>query len=312
MEKKVLKKMIVFVAVFFCLSLIVNVYAADSNKQLKKRVAVFSFDDKSNHHHHWWTGQPVGEGMSDMLVTALVKTGKYQVMERQEMNKVLEEQQLGLSGVVTQETAAQVGKMLGVELAIFGSVTEFGYSEGSTGGRINNMGFGVGVKSSKATVGIDIRFVNTTTGEILKAESVRKDKSKKGISLDTEKFSFDNQNQFDESLVGKATREAIDEIVTFCDGVVENIPWQAKIVTGSPKIIINAGALSGVNVGDVYVVIRGGEELVDPDTGLSLGTTETQVGTIKVTNNNIGNGKASECIAVTGSGFARNDMVRMQ
>lgn len=312
MEKKVLKKMIVFVAVFFCLSLFVNVYAADSNKQLKKRVAVFSFDDKSNHHHHWWTGQPVGEGMSDMLVTALVKTGKYQVMERQEMNKVLEEQQLGLSGVVTQETAAQVGKMLGVELAIFGSVTEFGYSEGSTGGRINNMGFGVGVKSSKATVGIDIRFVNTTTGEILKAESVRKDKSKKGISLDTEKFSFDNQNQFDESLVGKATREAIDEIVTFCDGVVENIPWQAKIVTGSPKIIINAGALSGVNVGDVYVVIRGGEELVDPDTGLSLGTTETQVGTIKVTNNNIGNGKASECIAVTGSGFARNDMVRMQ
>ena len=99
---------------------------------------------------------------------------------------------------------------------------------------------------------------------------------------------------------------------TFCDGVVENIPWQAKIVTGSPKIIINAGALSGVNVGDVYVVVRGGEELVDPDTGLSLGTTETQVGTIKVTNNNIGNGKASECIAVTGSGFARNDMVRMQ
>ncbi|HPG40923.1 MAG TPA: CsgG/HfaB family protein [bacterium] len=311
MVNSISKKIAVLVFVFFCLS-IAGGNAADDKKQLKKRVAVFSFDDKSSHNYHWWTGQPVGEGMADMLVTALVKTGKYQVMERQEMNKVLEEQNLGQSGIVTQETAAQVGKMLGVELAIFGSVTEFGYSEGSTGGRLNNMGFGVGIKSSKATVGIDIRFVNTTTGEILKAESIRKENSKKGVSLDTDKFNFENQSQFDESIVGKATRDAINEIVTFCDGVVENIPWQAKIVTVSPKIIINSGALGGVNIGDELVVIRAGEELVDPDTGLSLGTTEAEIGRIKVTNNNIGNGKASECVAISGTGFARNDMVRMK
>ena len=49
---------------------------------------------------------------------------------------------------------------------------------------------------------------------------------------------------------------------------------------------------------------------VDPDTGLSLGAVESKVGTIKVTNNSIGNGKASECTALSGTGFERNDIVR--
>lgn len=283
---------------------------AGTQKTLKKRVAVFEFGDKTSHRFHWWTGQPVGQGMADMLVTALVKTGKYQVIERQQIAKLMQEQKLGMSGVVTQQSAAQVGKMLGVELAIFGDVTEFGYTEGGGKTRIKKKGFGIGLKSTKATVAVDVRFVNTTTGEILVAESVRKEESKKGLALDTREFSFDNRNKFDESIVGKATRKAINAIVDFVDQSAPNIPWQAKIIKGGGTIYINAGAVAGVNVGDEFVVYRPGEALVDPDTGLSLGSTETKIGTIKVTNNNIGNGKASQCVAVTGSGFTRNDLVR--
>ncbi len=308
---KKIKIISLIIVIFMCFP-IINLNAQDKKIKLKKRVAVFSFEDKSSHHYRWWTGQPVGEGMSDMLVTALVKTDKYQVIEREELNKLLQEQQLGMSGVVTQQTAAQAGKALGVELAIFGSVTEFGYSESSKGIRLKQKGFGIGGTSSTATVGIDIRFVNTTTGEILKAESVRKEESKKGLSLDTQKFSFDNESDFDESIVGKATRNAIDEIVTFCEDVSGNLRWEAKIIRGGADIYINAGSVSGVNVGDVFTVYRAGEELIDPDTGISLGSTESKIGTIKVVNNNLGNGKASQCVAVSGSGFDRNDLVREQ
>jgi len=302
-----------FVLILLVIGVFVNAVTVNAGpKQLKKRIAVFSFEDKTNHRYHWWTGQPVGEGMADMLVTALVKTGKYSVIERDEINKLLQEQKLGMSGVVTPQSAAQVGKMLGVELAIFGAVTEFGYSEGTTGGRLKKKGFGIGIKSTKATVAVDVRFVNTTTGEIVMAESVRKEKSKKGLALDTKEFRFDNRNKFDESIVGKATREAINAIVEMVNETAPKLPWQAKVIKGGSTIYINAGAQAGVEVGDEFVVYRAGEELIDPDTGISLGSTETKIGTIRVTNNNIGNGKASQCVAVTGSGFMRNDIVRLK
>ena len=136
--------------------------------QLKKRVAVFTFEDKSDAGWHWWDGGGPGEGMADMLTTDLVKSGKYVVIERQEIARILDEQKLGQAGLVTQQSAAQMGKLLGVELAIMGAVTEFGSKRGGTGGRIK--GIGVGVSKQSASVAIDVRFVNTTTGEIIAAD----------------------------------------------------------------------------------------------------------------------------------------------
>jgi len=284
----------------------------DQLKRLKKRVAVFEFEDKTDHVYHWWTGQSAGQGMSDMLVTALVKTGSYRVFERQTLEKVMKEQQLGLSGAVTPESAAQVGKLLGVELAIVGSLTEFGYKKGEIGAAAKKIGFGLGVQSTSATVAADVRFISTTTGEILFAESVRKEESKKGLSVDTREISFANQNKFDESIVGKATRAVIDDIVKLMGQKVENIPWSAKVIKGNGTVFINVGAEAGVQVGDVFVVYRKGEELIDPDTGISLGAVESKIGTIVVANNNIGNGKASQCTVKEGSGFQKNDVVRIK
>jgi hypothetical protein len=87
------------------------------------------------------------------------------------------------------------------------------------------------------------------------------------------------------------------------------VPWQAKIIKGDP-IFMNAGAASGIEVGDEFVVYRPGESLIDPDTGLNLGSDEIRVGTIRVTDNQIGNGKASKCVAIAGSDFQRNDIIR--
>ena len=312
MKMKYVSKVVIYVLLVIFSSTLFFPKGVIAQKKIKKRIAVFVFDDKTEHRHRWWTGQSVGEGMSDMLVTALVKKGNYQVIERKEIDKIMSEQKLGQSGVVTQQSAAQVGKMLGVELAIFGAVTEFGYKEGTTGGRLKKKAFGLGIKSTSATVGLDIRFVNTTTGEILMAESVRKEESSKGLSLDTKDFSFGNQKKFDDSIVGKATREAINTVVDYVDNTAPTIPWQAKIIKGDGPIFINVGAIAGVEIGDEFAIYRPGEELVDPDTGISLGAVESKVGRIKVTNNNIGNGKASQCTALTGSGFQRNDLVRIK
>lgn len=285
----------------------------DGPKGAKKRVAVFSFEDKTDHAWHWWTGQPVGEGMADMLITELVKSGKYRVIERQQIEAIMKEQQLGQSGAVTAQTAAQVGQLLGVEIAIFGAVTEFGYKKSEGGLDLKKKGFGFGIQSSSASVGIDVRFTNTNTGEILAAENVRKEESKKGLSIDTRAIGFKNQNDFDESLVGKATRKAIEEIMAKLDTYAQNMPFQAKIIKISGNTVyINVGAEAGINVGDVLAVYSKGEELIDPDTGLSLGAEESKVGEIVVTTNNLAEGKASKCEIKSGSGFKAGDMVRMK
>lgn len=305
------KRVVIFL-VSLSLILVLSTQMMAQGSQMKKRVAVFTFEDKSDHQHHWWGGQGVGEGMADMLITELVKSGRYSVLERGEIQKIMDEQALGQSGAVTQESAAKVGQLLGVELAVIGAVTEFGWSEGNVGGSLAKKGLGLGVKTTSATVAVDVRLVNTSTGEIIAADNVRKSESKKGLSVNTNAFDFDNRDKFDESIVGKATRQAIDEIVKKIDENMVNVVWQAKVIKADAQVFINAGAGSGLTNGQRLLVFRAGEELVDPDTGISLGSEESQVGEIEVVNNNVGNGKASICKIISGAGFQRNDMVRMK
>ncbi len=287
--------------------------ADDDNKGLKRRIAVFSFEDKTDHTYNWGGRyKDAGEGMSDMLTTALVKAGRFTVIERAQLQDLLAEQAHGLSGMVTQQTAAKVGAMVGAELAVFGTITEFGHSKSEVGGSKKGFGgFGVGVKSQKATVAVDVRMVDTSTGEIISAESVRKEDSKKGLKFSNKDISFGSKSEFDQSLVGKATRKSIDKIVDLLEKQSKDIPWRAKVITfQGGKVFINAGSAGGVNVGDRFVVTRPGEELIDPDTGISLGSVESEIGEIEVSDNSVGNGKASHCKVVSGEGFQKGDVVR--
>lgn len=278
--------------------------------QIKKRVAVFAFEDKSQQGWHWWTGGSPGEGMADMLTTDLVKSGKYVVIERQEIASVIVEQNLGLAGRVTEESAAQIGKLLGVELAIMGAVTEFGVSKGGGGVRVK--GIGLGTNKQTATVAIDVRMVNTSTGEILAAENVRKEESSGGIRISTPEFGFNNRNDFDNSLAGKATRAAVDEIMGLIETQMEQIPWEGKVILiQGTTLYIKPGSDAGVQVGDSFFVYATGQELIDPDTGLSLGSVEQKIGSIEVTGI-VSGGKAATARILAGSGFKKGDLVRLK
>lgn len=82
------------------------------------RIAVSRFTDKTG--KGWWSGE-VGDGMADMLSTALYHTNRYIVLERQQLADVLREQELGASGRVKQDTAAPMGQIEGAELLVTGA-----------------------------------------------------------------------------------------------------------------------------------------------------------------------------------------------
>src|SRR5450755_5159345 len=145
-----------------------------------KRVAVMNFEYGTVRTYVaqiFGTDQDVGKGICDMLVTKLVQDGKYRVIERAALDKILAEQNFSNSDRADATTAAKIGKILGVDAIIIGSITQFGRDDQHTkvgGGGFGGFGskYGIGGVSSnkaKAVVGITARMINTSTGEIMVA-----------------------------------------------------------------------------------------------------------------------------------------------
>jgi len=282
----------------------------DGPTGLKKMIAVVEFEDKSDRSRWHWTGPNPGTGMSDMLVTALVQSGEFMVIEREQLNHVLAEQDLGQSGRVTEQTAPAIGKLLGVAAIVYGSVSEFGYLASDTGGSITGS-LGLGVSKTTARVSIDVRMIDTSTGQIILADSADSEKSQRGLKVRTQDFSFGHDGKFDQTLAGKAAREAIDDLVAQITETMASVPWTGRLVKADDpaKIYLNAGSNTGIEQGMVFNVYRMGEELIDPATGISLGAEEELVGSIRV---NDVKEKYSICAAASGSGFGAGDMVRYE
>jgi len=141
----------------------------------KARVAVTRFNDKSAKGHY--TGN-IGDGMAEMLANALFNTNRYIVLERQSIDDVLKEQDLGASGRVKKETAAKIGEIEGADLLIEGNITEFEPGSSGAGGGLGGIsrGLGViggvmgGVKSSH--VAMIVKVIDSRTGRRLASEQI--------------------------------------------------------------------------------------------------------------------------------------------
>src|ERR1700759_1130586 len=142
----------------------------------KPRVAVFDFEYATVHSNVsaiFGRDIDIGKGVTDLLVTYLVKDGSFSVIERKALDKILAEQNFSNSERADASSAAKIGKLLGVDAIVVGSITQFGNDTkntniGGNGGNWGGYGLGgLGRKKSKAIVALTARMVNVDTGEIL-------------------------------------------------------------------------------------------------------------------------------------------------
>lgn len=133
---------------------------------------------------------PVGTGLSDMLMNALINCGCFRVVERDRLNVIMQEQGLGLSGAGDESSFAAVGKQLGAQVMIMGTITEFSDNESGGGAGVGKVlrVFGKapavvagGAGMRQAHIGYTIRFVNPQTGEIISSQSFDKKVNKVGL-----------------------------------------------------------------------------------------------------------------------------------
>ncbi len=285
----------------------------------KVRIAVLDFDTDALR-ANWsfgWSYDNLSTAAADNLTTQLVMTKQFSVIERQKLNLVLQEQQLGLSGAVDARTAANVGKLLGVQLIVIGSVEEFGVS--GWGGSIPQIGkwkFGSGVgggmQSGKCVV--NARLIDTTTAEIIGAYQA--EGNKKFGKGDFAGANFGKN--YDSGIVSKVLSEAVEKLaqnistdsvnIVPSTGIAGSGPTEGKIASVSgEKIYINLSSSDGISAGDRFDVLRPGEEIIDPDTGESLGSEVSNIGSIIVTSVQA---KFSIATRESGSGFAAGDIVK--
>lgn len=66
----------------------------------------------------------IGSSVSDMFVTEMLKAGRYELVERNQMAKVLSESELVLAGLSATK-AVEIGNMMGADGVIVGTVDEY-------------------------------------------------------------------------------------------------------------------------------------------------------------------------------------------
>lgn len=153
-----------------------TIIPASARKSLiKPTVSIPEF--KNNVTGAWWWQGPVAQDMAHALANELQATGELKIVERQSLGQVLSEQELAALGIVKKApTAAQKGQMTGAQYIVLGTVTSFESNTDveSKGSGMSFMGFGGSkqVTTTKDYVSIDIRVVDSTTGEIVGARTV--------------------------------------------------------------------------------------------------------------------------------------------
>jgi len=283
------------------------------NVELKKKVVVFAFSDDLTHSARTWNRMTAGEGVSEMIITELVKSGKYRVIERDQIANMLAEKGIELEGDADNRAISDLGRALGAEIGIYGTITEFGTQSGKTGVNVPLVDVRVGVGKTTAKIALDVRMIDLNTGDILFAESVSRKKSVPRGEIDLLFGGFESEQQFNETMIGQLTRKAVAEVVEHIDAHAEEVAWQARVITvREDKIYINAGKVDGIPVGLEFIVYREEEELIDPESGINLGAIESEVGRIQVQDNGVGDGKASVCTALQGYYFQEGDIVRVR
>ena len=238
-------------------------------------------------------GVPVN-GIEAIVIDSLSQTGRFRLVERTELSDVLAEQDLASSGRVAKPSGAKTGNVLGAEYLVQLVVTDY---ETNTSGTDKGIGGlltskvpllgGVKAGSSQGRVGLNIRLIDAETSEITftkQIEAVIKETNLSfggaGLIGDVGLGGF--MSNYSKTPVGQAVIAGVNQAVFELIKQVGSKPAEGSIVKAdAAQIYTNLGS-DAVAIGDRLQVMRKGEELIDPETGISLGGSMTSLGEIEV------------------------------
>jgi curli biogenesis system outer membrane secretion channel CsgG len=207
------------VLVFLCLLVAgAGISVENAFARSKPTIAVAEFKNTSG--AAWWRGG-MGWDLAGMVSNELSSIGDFRVVERNKLEHVLREQDLAASGRISHRTAARMGKLTGARYLVLGTVTSYEERISGAGGGFSFGGVTIGGKRNKAYIAVDLRVVDTTTGEIVHGRSIEANSTGGGLNLGLNFSGFSTHlGGFEKTPAGKAVRACIMEIVDYLDCVM--------------------------------------------------------------------------------------------
>ncbi len=271
----------------------------------QKRIAILDFDFHGI--QPWWEGDwNIGGGIADVLVTKFFEDGTFQLVDRKAIDEIMREQDMTNTDRFDASSAAQLGKLLGADALVTGSITQFGTEDKSTGGIGGLIGKksgvlgGIGMKKSKAKCVIDARLIDVNTGVILSFAEGEGESDRKGLLLGAaarDGYSAGGgafqmtSSGFRETILGEATNKAcssvVAQIVANSDKITKTKLEISGVVAdydaGAGEITMTPGREKGVAEGQIYMVKRVYDVVKHPTTGEVIREKSNDVCTIRIT-----------------------------
>lgn len=245
----------------------------------KKTIAVIDFENASGLGSYI----ALGNDFTAQLNDALIQSGKFIVVSRTELDAVFMEQDLAASGWMAKSRTAQTGKAIPAQILITGKVTEFEYGTGGGSQGFSIHGVSIGGSKAQAHIAVILQIIDSTTGQILDSRRVEGKADASGFSIGYSGSFSIGSSSFKKTPLGKATQIAIDRAVVYISDKISRLPWEGRVVTVKNGLVyVNAGKNAGIKDGMNFSVYRQGESLVDPETGIDLGSEKTKIADIAI------------------------------
>lgn len=241
-----------------------------STKELKRKVAIGRFTNETQYAKGLFydrNNDPMRKQALDILSTKLGASGKFILLERDDLDVLLQEM---------QKTGGTMNN-IGADYMILGSITEFGRKDEGKQGVFNS------TKTQTVEAAVSIRLVDVSTGLIIytdEAKGLAETVSKKTLGIG-------GSAAFDATLSDKAISGAISQLVDNIINKCMNKVWKSYFLSiDGSTAIISGGGSQGIAVGDSFNIVSNGKKVKNPQTGIIIELPGSVVG--KFTVNSIG------------------------
>ena len=280
----------------------------------KRRMAVSAFDYSTVISWvQYWFNSPynIGDGIRAMLTVRMAQSNTITLLEREKIQEVMKEQDFAASNRVRQGTGAKIGQLSGADVNLYGDIVIFGRDDttkrkgaaavvgglfGRTAGSL--VAFN---KEEKAVVGINLRLVDTETGEVIETAEARGESSRSskdyagalgvagagaygagagGVSM--------TSSNFQQTIIGEATSNAVTKVVEFLEVRVPKLPAKPRAIEGRVAVIgtgqatLAVGSNDGVLRGDRFEILQINGEIRDPATKEVIDIDAVKIGELVV------------------------------
>ena len=271
-------KKYIFILLFICIS--GAVYAqrkvveveteptsqSETARMLKRKVAIGRFSNETQYAKGLFydkENDPMGKQALDILSTRLAASGKFILLERNDISQLLDEANSTENGF----------QKIGADYMIIGSITQYGRK---------NLGDAKVFSTTKTQIveaAVSIRLVDVSTGLIIYSDEAKGDAELKTKTT----MGIGGRADFDATLSDKAISAAISKLVENIINKCTNKPWRSYFLTyDSDAVIVSGGASQGISVGDVFAVKLKGKTVKNPQTGINIELPGKHVGKVEV------------------------------